>query len=421
MKLDAWIRQGHPLPERLRIVERLSQALNAIHDRGQALVALAPARVEVTDDLECDLSAAERGSTEPGYTAPERTEGGPPSAEADIYSAGAIVWEVLVGRPCGEMPASLPDIAPDLPGELASAVMGCLERSPQWRPKDLTYLAQLAAAHQKAMRRGSEPDAEDAPRLTRGAPAQRSARRSPPRTAPRRPSRSHLPLLIATVLVLGAAALSYWWIQRQGPDGVTAPARIAASAVPAAPAPTATPMPEPRLTPVAEPTPAGSVEQPEAPISTPTPTPIPSSTPEPEPTPTPTPTPTPRPTPTATPTPEPAAVAPVVPAPAPAEPAPAPTEPAVLTALSPLSVRRPGRALLDLRGTGLRPDLNARIVAVREVPRGISVARQKWVNANLMTVLLELEGTVTPGAYAVALEDPSGGQLTKPLQFTVTK
>jgi hypothetical protein len=93
----------------------------------------------------------------------------------------------------------------------------------------------------------------------------------------------------------------------------------------------------------------------------------------------------------------------------------------VLTALSPLSVRRPGRALLDLRGTGLRPDLQARIVAVREVPRGISVARQKWVNANLMTVLLELEGTVAPGAYAVALEDPSGGRLTKPLQFTVTK
>jgi hypothetical protein len=93
----------------------------------------------------------------------------------------------------------------------------------------------------------------------------------------------------------------------------------------------------------------------------------------------------------------------------------------VLTALSPLSVRRPGRALLDLRGTGLRPDLNARIVAVREVPRGISVARQRWVNANLMTVLLELEGTVTPGAYAVALEDPSAGRLTKPLQFTVTR
>ena len=48
------------------------------------------------------------------------------------------------------------------------------------------------------------------------------------------------------------------------------------------------------------------------------------------------------------------------------------------------------------------------------------MARQKWVSSSLVTVLLELEENVTPGVYAVALEDPSGRQ-TKPLQFTVTK
>jgi hypothetical protein len=92
----------------------------------------------------------------------------------------------------------------------------------------------------------------------------------------------------------------------------------------------------------------------------------------------------------------------------------------VLTALSPLSVHRPGRALLDLRGTGLRSDLRARILPLREAPRGISVARQKWVSANLVTVLLELGEIVTPGVYAVALEDASGRQ-TNPVHFTVTK
>ena len=112
MKLDAWLRQAHPLAERLRLVERLSQSLNAVHDRGEILAALEPARVEVAGDLRCDLSAAKRGSPEPGYAAPERLEGGPPSSEADVYSTGAIVWEVLVGRPCGEGPAPLPDVAP---------------------------------------------------------------------------------------------------------------------------------------------------------------------------------------------------------------------------------------------------------------------------------------------------------------------
>jgi hypothetical protein len=92
----------------------------------------------------------------------------------------------------------------------------------------------------------------------------------------------------------------------------------------------------------------------------------------------------------------------------------------VLSTLSPLSIRRPGKVLLDLRGSGFRADLRARVLPLREPPRGISVARQKWVSASLISVLLELDDAVTPAAYALALEDPAGGQ-TKPLQFTVTK
>ena len=80
------------------------------------------------------------------------------------------------------------------------------------------------------------------------------------------------------------------------------------------------------------------------------------------------------------------------PAPPPAEgQAAAALEPVVLTALSPLAIRRPGRALLDLRGTGLRSDLRARVLPLRDAPRGITVARQKWVSASLVTVLLELD------------------------------
>ena len=412
MKLDAWLRQDHPLAERLRLVERLSQALNAVHDRGEVLVALEPARVEVAGDLRCDLSAAERGSPEPGYAAPERIEGGPPSPEADVYSAGAIAWEVLVGRPCGELPAPLSDVAPDLPRELASAVMGCLERSPQWRPKDLTYLAQLAAAQQKTMRRGQEPETESAPPPARGA----SALRMPPK----RQSRSHLPLLIAALLVLGAAALSLWWIAEAGTgwDEHACRRRRARAGHARRPHP-----PRPRRPHRRRPPPP-SRRPPSPPSRSPPPrSRHPPRPPEPTPAPTPTPTPQPTPTPDAaartTRATAPAAAA-VAPAPAPAEPPTEPAEPAVLTALSPLSVRRPGRALLDLRGTGLRSDLRARVLPLREAPRGISVARQKWVSANLVTVLLELEETVTPGVYAVALEDPSGRQ-TRPLQFTVTK
>jgi hypothetical protein len=402
MKLDAWLRQDHPLADRLRLVERLAQALNSVHDQGEVLAALAPGRVELGNDLQCDLSGATRGALEPGYAAPERAAGGPPSPEADVYSAGAIAWEALVGRPCAEVPAALAEVAPGVPGELASAVMGCLERSPQWRPKDLTYLAQLAAAQQKAARRETEP--ERVSRAPRGPASYR--------TPPRRPS-PRWPLVVAVGALLVLSAAGYWWIQGQGPDEPLASAvRPRARSTPPPPVPT--PVPSPAAT-------ASAPAEPEAPARAAAPTPSPTPAPTPTPAATVVPPPPPTPGPTATPTPTPAPPASAVAAPTSAAGAPAvATEPVVLTALSPLAIRRPGRVLLDVRGTGLRPDLRARILPLREVPRGITVARQKWVSANLVTVLLELDESVTPAVYAIDLEDAGGGH-AKPLQFTVTK
>ncbi len=416
MKLDAWLRQPHPPAERFCLVERLSQALNAVHDRGESLGSLDPSRVEVGADLRCDLSGAVRGTPEPGYAAPERLDGAPPSPESDIYSAGAIAWEVLVGRPCGVQPASLSDIAPDLPQEIAGAVMGCLERSPQWRPKDLTYLAQLAAAQQKGARRNAAPTSA---RATAGRPAARPARTSPPRK-----SRSHWTLILAGVLLLVAAALSYRMISGQ----ISGAASRSASGASLRPAPN--PARPGRPSPVPSTTVPHPSEHHPAPASTPaaTPTPQPAATarlapatPTPIPTPLPTPTPTPVSTPTPTPTPPPATAVPTAAEPARAAVQPPPVrEPVMLTSLSPTTVRRPGKVMFDLHGTGLRADLLVRIMARREMPRGITVTGQRCVSASLMTVLLELDGSVKPAVYAIALEDPAAGTL-KTLPFTVTK
>jgi len=398
MRLDAWLKQPHTPSERLRLIERLAQALNTVHDRGESLASIAPERVEVGSDFKIDLAPAARGRPEPGYAAPERLEGGPPSTAADIYSVGSLCWEALVGRPCGEAPKPLAEIAPELSRELANSVMGCLERSPEWRPKDLTYLAQLAAAQQKATR-GAEPKAERAV-----APPRVSAA---PRPAPRRASRSHRPLFLWTVLLVTAAASSYLWLYRQQAEpGVTARAVPPPTPPPAAPQPdpgaTATPppvaatapTPAPTVTGV-KPTPASVVDP--APTAEPVPTAMPVSTP--------------------TPAPTPAAIAAN---PEPRTPSVPPAEPASLSAVSPLSVRRPGKVLLDIRGAGLRSDQYVRILPLKETPRGITVIRQKWVSANLVSVLLELDARVTPTVYAIALEDASGA-LTNPLQLHVTK
>jgi hypothetical protein len=60
------------------------------------------------------------------------------------------------------------------------------------------------------------------------------------------------------------------------------------------------------------------------------------------------------------------------------------------------------------------------VLPLKENPRGITVVRQKWTSSSLVSVLLELDASVSPAAYAIALEDASGTR-TNPLQLTVTK
>jgi hypothetical protein len=422
MKLDVWLRQDHPLDERLRVVECLCQAVNEVHDRGDALGALEPARIELGSDGQCDLSAAGQGTAGPGYVAPD-AGGEAPAALADVYSAGAIAWEILAGRPAGDTPAHLFKVRSELPRELADAVMACLERSADWRPRDLTYLAQMAAARQRG---GGRP--ATSPRTAR------PTRAAPTRAGGERPSRRTWPLLVALVVVIGlgaAAAWQYGLFPTGGTPAATTSPPPPATAAPPPPvnppegAPTAEPAP-----PTATPTPV-AIERPTPPptpdartVAPPTPTPVAPVRPTPRPTPTPTPVPVapaPAPPPVAVPapapppdpgpsggttTPEPE---PQVEPPAPAPPAPvAPPEPAVLTAVSPLEVKRPGKVMLDLRGTGLRSEQRARVLAINKEPRGIRVAGQKYVNDTLITVLIDLAPDAETGEFGIVVEDSFG-------------
>jgi hypothetical protein len=115
----------------------------------------------------------------------------------------------------------------------------------------------------------------------------------------------------------------------------------------------------------------------------------------------------------ATPTP---AVAPV---PAPEELAAA-AEPTVLTAVSPLQVKRGATTILDVRGTGLRASQRATILKIKDAPNGISVVRQKFVNAGLVQVIVKLEETTAPGSYGLAMADAAGAS-SNSLSFTVGK
>ncbi len=400
MNLEAWLRQDHSLTDQLKVIEGLCHALNEAHGRGVVHRGLDPANVDVESDGGCDLGSATSGSSANAYRAPELGEGGAPSPQSDIYAAGVICYEMLSGRtPTGERPTPLADLRPDVSRDLTDAVMGCLEKGPDWRPKDLSYLLQVVGTL-----RGGKGAGRAAPRAAEPKHSGSRSSAAPARRAPARGgSKSNLPLVVAVAVLALAAGAGYWLYFKQ--SGTETP-------VASLPPPTTLATPPPTVettpTPVAVATPR-VVETPKAGT-----TPTPAATPVP--------TPTPRAVAVATPTPVAATPTPVAvvatPPPTP-PPTTAPAAPALLTAVSPLTVKRGGTTMLDLRGTGLRPDQQARIIKVKENTDGISVQRQKYMDSTLIKVLLSLDPNVPPGSYAVALSDSSG--LTNTLSFTVVK
>ncbi len=452
MKLNAWLKRNPSFSERLQVVERLAQALNAVHDRGEPLAALDLEHVEVDDEGDCDISPARRGNPAAGYGAPERAEGGPPSPEADIYAAGAIAWEVLAGRPYATAPSHLAEASREVPRELADAVMACLEQSPQWRPRDLTYIAQLAQHNLGQGSRGERSGARTSSARPAARPsssrsvssrsgrssARTSGRASPVRMTPLHEPRSHAMLAVVAGAVVVVAGAGYFWMTRaKGTPATTAAATPQTTVAPAAltvtarpdnpPATSATPVPlhaastpPPVTSPAAYATPFVDVAPPR-----------PAATPPPQP---PVTMARPLPPPVTQPRSQEVAVSLPPPVTQPAVVAPIPTtttttiaaapalprETPVLSTVSPLSVRRPGKFLLDLHGSGFRPDLRVRVVPLKEAPHGITVMKQVCKSPTLFQVLIDLDTNVNPGAYAVTLADASGRQTTA-LTFTVVK
>jgi serine/threonine protein kinase len=151
---------------------QICEGLAAVHARGIVHRDLKPENVFVTRSGEVkilDFGLAKRGPaglgfvaggsdartpTEPGllvgtcgYMAPEQARGRPADARSDIFSMGALLYEMLSGRRAfaGETPADtlaalltrdppeISDIARPVPRPLERVVRRCLERNPEER------------------------------------------------------------------------------------------------------------------------------------------------------------------------------------------------------------------------------------------------------------------------------------------------
>jgi hypothetical protein len=95
-------------------------------------------------------------------------------------------------------------------------------------------------------------------------------------------------------------------------------------------------------------------------------------------------------------------------------------EPAALTAVTPLTLKRGAQAMIDIRGTALRSDHQLQIALVKERGVTIPIRRVKWVDPTLMKVLVEMDPNLPPGQYTVTVVDPQGNA-TNALLITITK
>jgi len=424
MRFSEWLEdQGRGFDERLALIEGLLAAISDFHLSAPGTrPALDPSNVAIgSDGRTCELESAPRALSPAtaAYRAPETNEGAPYAPSADTFSIGVLCYEILAGRhpflmetpqgtlePLQNVPATLlRDVQPETPRDLADAIMACLERDPEWRAKDLSYLAEVVkrtAPQGKSGRGAKTAQAAESRPVARPAPNLRPSRPGPP-------TGSHLPMLLGAVAAMLMLVGGLFWLTRPTPPPHESPRPSAAGTPTAAPVPSEAPS--------ALPTPAGRPSATPSPQVTPSPGPSPSPSPSATPTPTPTSTPTPRatatPAPAATPTPVVATPTPAASAAASAVPVRSPTAPpanapAALSTVVPNKLKRPSTTLLDVRGSGLRADHKAQLLRGHELAPGLSVAGQKYVNDGLVQVLLKVDATATPGSYLLLLVDAQG-------------
>ena len=150
-----------PLSEALSLSMILAETLRKLHDSGRVNGAVSPANIVVGGSgLELLPALLPSGATP--YTAPEVLEGRQPDARSDIFSFGAVVYEMLTGRRAfeGDSPAALAtaivNSKPPSSGSPAAdrLLAGCLAKDPlarlQRMQKVLLELKLLTVAARRA-------------------------------------------------------------------------------------------------------------------------------------------------------------------------------------------------------------------------------------------------------------------------------
>jgi len=197
-----------PLPpaEAARVAAAVADALEAAHQRGIVHRDVKPSNIMLTPGGEVKVldfgiaAAADETHSTTGsglyatvaYVSPERVTGEPATPASDVYSLGAVLYELLCGRPpfsgsspalvarshLHDLPVPVRQLAPWVPARLAEACEAALAKDPARRPSSAASLAIRLRAASTAVSAAAPEDGPVATvRVGAGGPVWRRQRR----------------------------------------------------------------------------------------------------------------------------------------------------------------------------------------------------------------------------------------------------